>query len=105
MFFGIGTMLIELIGPDELEILPGPSALSLACARMGWPVQDVDVVRVVGRELHRPAGHLVPDGTVLVVSEVATTPQHVAALANDAGFGCSKMTVLAGLGSRVEADP
>ena len=102
MFFGIGTMLIELIGPDELEILPGPSALSLACARMGWPVQDVDVVSVVGRELHRVAGHLVPDGKVLVLSEDATTPQRVAALVNDAGFGDSKMTVLADLGSPSE---
>lgn len=102
MFFGIGSILIELIGPDAVEILPGISVLSLACARLGWPVQDVDVVSVVGRELHRAADHLMPDRKVLVLSEDAKTPERLAALVDNAGYGASQITVLADLGSPSE---
>src|SRR5690606_27676856 len=49
MFYGIGATLVTLLGPDRVRVVPHPSSLSLACARMGWPVQDTAVVSLVGR--------------------------------------------------------
>ena len=49
MFFGIGRALAEEVGPQDLRVLPHPSSISLACARLGWPVEDTDVVSLVGR--------------------------------------------------------
>jgi precorrin-6Y C5,15-methyltransferase (decarboxylating) len=54
LFFGIGATLIRLLGPDRVRVLPHPSSVSLACARLGWPYQDVEVVSLVGR----PIDHL-----------------------------------------------
>ena len=36
---------------SELRVLPAPSSLSLAAARLGWPLQDVATVSLVGRPL------------------------------------------------------
>ena len=47
MFFGIGRALVEEVGAHNLRILPQPSSISLACARLGWPVEDTDVVSLV----------------------------------------------------------
>src|SRR5271156_4269297 len=51
MFYGIGGTLVRLLGPDRLRVLPHPSSVSLAAARLGWPLDDVDVVSLGGRPL------------------------------------------------------
>jgi precorrin-6Y C5,15-methyltransferase (decarboxylating) len=51
LFFGIGGTLVERLGAENVQVLPVPSSLSLACARLGWPVQDVEVISAVGRPL------------------------------------------------------
>lgn len=49
MFHGIGSTLAEMLGADRLRVLPHPSSASLACARLGWPLDRVDVLSIVGR--------------------------------------------------------
>ncbi|CAM05127.1 bifunctional cobalt-precorrin-7 (C(5))-methyltransferase/cobalt-precorrin-6B (C(15))-methyltransferase [Saccharopolyspora erythraea] len=102
MFYGIGATLVRLLGPDRLRVLPHPSSLSLACARMGWPVQETAVVSLVGRpvELLHPA--VQPDNRVLVLSADGATPAAVAALLTARGYGASELTVLADLGGERE---
>lgn len=46
---GIGTTLIDL--GAEVRIHPAVSSVALACARMGWSFESVDVVTVVGRDI------------------------------------------------------
>ena len=36
MFFGIGTTLARILGPDAFTVIPAASSASLACARLGW---------------------------------------------------------------------
>jgi len=40
MLFGVGATLARQLPADELRVLPAPSSLSLAAARLGWPLQD-----------------------------------------------------------------
>jgi precorrin-6B C5,15-methyltransferase / cobalt-precorrin-6B C5,C15-methyltransferase len=98
MFFGIGTSLARLLGPARLRVLPHPSSVSLAAARLGWPVNDVDVVSLVGRpgELLHPL--LQPGRRVLVLTARETAAADVRALLDARGFGTSPVTVLADLG-------
>ena len=49
MFYGVGTTLVRLLGADRVRVVPHASSLSLACARLGWPVEDTEVVSAVGR--------------------------------------------------------
>jgi len=99
MFFGIGRALVEEVGPQSLLVLPHPSSISLACARLGWPVEDTDVVSLVGRPLASLTTSLHQGRRILVLSSDAWTPAQVAKLLTDKGFGDSAITVLEQLGA------
>src|SRR3712207_7577133 len=47
--FRSGTSLVRLHGAGAVEVLPHPSSVTLACARLGWAVEDTAVVTLVGR--------------------------------------------------------
>jgi precorrin-6Y C5,15-methyltransferase (decarboxylating) len=103
MFFGIGRALVEEVGPQSLLVLPHPSSVSLACARLGWPLEDTEVVSLVGRPLASLTTSLHDRRRVLVLSNDAMTPAAVAELLTDKGFGGSALTVLDRLGAPDEA--
>ena len=98
MFHGIGVTLVREFGAARLRVIPAPSSLSLACARLGWAVHTTTTVSVV----NSPVSTLLPalsDGVrVLVLSRNEQTPAEVAALLRDSGFGRSRITVLEQLG-------
>jgi len=99
MFYGIGATLARLLGPARLRVLPHPSSVSLAAARLGWPLDDVDVVSLVGRprELLHPL--LQPGRRVLALTAHQTAAADIRALLGVRGFGGSPVTVLADLGA------
>ncbi|MEV5603872.1 precorrin-6y C5,15-methyltransferase (decarboxylating) subunit CbiE [Streptomyces sp. NPDC052299] len=103
MFYGIGRALTEVLGADRLHVLPHPSSVSYACARIGWPLEDTEVVTLVGRPAARLAAALHEGRRLLVLSADATTPGTVAALLRDHGFGPSGMRVLEQLGGEGES--
>ncbi|MEU0134873.1 precorrin-6y C5,15-methyltransferase (decarboxylating) subunit CbiE [Streptomyces sp. NPDC006296] len=102
MFHGIGRALTEELGAGALRVLPHPSSVSYACARLGWPVEDTATVTLVGRPAARLAGALHDGRRLLVLSAGAATPAEVAALLRDHGFGPSRMRVLEQLGGAAE---
>ncbi|MFJ7264133.1 precorrin-6y C5,15-methyltransferase (decarboxylating) subunit CbiE [Streptomyces globosus] len=102
MFYGIGRALSEELGPEALHVHPHPSSVSYACARLGWPVEDTEVVTVVGRPVARVAAALHDGRRVLVLSSGAASPGEIAALLRERGFGPSRMRVLEQLGSERE---
>jgi len=102
MLFGVGATLARQLPADELRVLPAPSSLSLAAARLGWPLQDVETVSLVGRPLATVNAHL-HDGTRLfVLSSDGSTPAAIASLLAARGFGPSRMAVLEHLGGPAE---
>ncbi|MFH8610309.1 precorrin-6y C5,15-methyltransferase (decarboxylating) subunit CbiE [Streptomyces sp. NPDC018029] len=103
MFYGIGRALTEELGAAALRVFPHPSAVSLACARLGWPVEDTEVVTLVGRPAARVAAALHDGRRLLVLSANAATPAEVAALLRERGFGPSRLRVLEQLGGERES--
>lgn len=102
MFYGIGRALTEVLGAGAVQVLPHPSSVSHACARLGWPLEDVEVVTLVGRPAARLAAALHEGRRILVLGADATTPGEVAVLLRDRGFGTSRMRVLEQLGGAKE---
>ncbi|MGP2441307.1 precorrin-6y C5,15-methyltransferase (decarboxylating) subunit CbiE [Streptomyces sp. JW3] len=102
MFYGIGRALTEVLGPGTVHVLPHPSSVSYAAARLGWPLEDIEVVTLVGRPAPRLAAALHHGRRLLVLSADAATPATVAALLRDRGFGPSRMRVLERLGAPEE---
>jgi precorrin-6Y C5,15-methyltransferase (decarboxylating) len=101
-FHGIATTIARLLPELELTVVPHPSSLSLACARLGWAQADVEVVSLVGRpvELVHPA--LQPGRRVLVLGSGTGSPAEVAQLLRERGFGPSRLTALSDLGAKDE---
>ena len=50
LWFGIGRILIERLGRDNLRFHPGPSSLQLAFARLGRPWQNAEWISLHGRD-------------------------------------------------------
>ncbi|MGY0232321.1 precorrin-6y C5,15-methyltransferase (decarboxylating) subunit CbiE [Longispora urticae] len=98
LFYGIGSTLVRLLGADAVQVLPHPSSAALACARMGWAVQDTPVYSVVGR----PVEAVQPGGRFLVLSADGRSPAAVAEFLTSHGYGDSRLTVLEQLGGPVE---
>ena len=98
MFYGLGGTLARLVGPESIRVIPHASSVSLACARLGWPADEVEVISVVGRpiELLHPA--VAPGARLLVLSADGGTPAAVCALLAGRGYGGSEVTVLERLG-------
>ena len=102
MFFGLGGTLSREVGMQRLRVVPHPSSMSLACARLGWPAEEVDVVSLAGRSaaLLHPA--VAPDRRLLVLSADSTSPAQVCALLVARGYGASEVRVFERLGSPAE---
>lgn len=96
--YGVGATLARAIPADEMEVLPAPSALSLAAARLGWPLQEVTVLSAHGRPIPLLRPHLHPHRRLLVLTPDETGPAAVAAYLTELGFGTAKVTVLEALG-------
>lgn len=96
--YGIGATLSRTIAAEEMEVIPAPSAFSLAAARLGWPLQEVATVSVHGRPLELVLPHLQPDERVLVLTSDESGPAALAALLTENGFGPSRIHVLEAMG-------
>jgi len=95
-FYGIGSVLAREVPPDEIVCLPGISAFSLAAGRLGWALQDCELVTLHGRALERVLPALQPRRRVLALSWDGTTPAKLADLLVRHGFGDTAMTVPTG---------
>ncbi|SDT46153.1 precorrin-6y C5,15-methyltransferase (decarboxylating) subunit CbiE [Jiangella sp. DSM 45060] len=100
---GIATTLVELLGAEAVEVVPALSSVALARARLRWPAESTEVVTLVGRDPHVVARSLAPGLRLIVLSSDGSTPAVVAALLTAAGYGASRMSVLADLGSESES--
>ncbi|MFL1549957.1 precorrin-6y C5,15-methyltransferase (decarboxylating) subunit CbiE [Pseudomonas sp. D47] len=98
MFYGVGASLARQVAAEELLILPAPSSVSLAAARLGWPLQEVVTLSVVARPLAALNAHLASGVRLLVLSNDGRSPAAIASLLVESGFGSSRLTVFEHLG-------
>lgn len=102
MFHGIGVTLGRVLGPERLHVIAHPSSVSLACARLGWPLHETTTVSLVNRDVATLAASLVGGQRVLVLANDEHTPAAVAQLLTERGFGASTLVVLEQLGGSAE---
>ena len=102
LWYGVATLLARHFGREEMLILPGLSAFSLAAARLHWPLAECATITLHGRPLERLALHLAPGKRLLILSEDGGTPAAVAAHLAARGWGESRLTVLERMGGERE---
>ncbi|GIF10186.1 precorrin-6y C5,15-methyltransferase (decarboxylating) subunit CbiE [Actinoplanes teichomyceticus] len=98
MFHGIGATLARILGPRRLRVLPHPSSVSLAAARLGWDLARTDVVSLVTDPVPAIGRALNPGRRILVLSAGAETPAAVAGYLTSRGYPGARLTVLEQLG-------
>ena len=101
-WFGIGATLSRYLPAGAMISLPGPSAFSLAAARMGWPLQDCHCLSIVARDIDRLRAVLSPGRRLLILSENGSSPAKVARLLVEAGYGASSVAALESMGGASE---
>ena len=99
LMHGIGGTLIRLFGPDRVTVLPHVSAVTLACARMGWNVHDTEVISLVTAQ---PRTAVRRGGQAIVLSSDRSTPKALAVLLNAYDRGDSQVSLLEQLGGPKE---
>jgi precorrin-6B C5,15-methyltransferase / cobalt-precorrin-6B C5,C15-methyltransferase len=100
---GIGSTLVELLGAGEVRIKPAVSSVALARARMGWPEESTQLVRLRGSDLDVVRRHLFPGRRLVILSRDADSPAEIAQLLTEVGYGNSLITVLGDLDGETES--
>ncbi len=95
LLHGIGGALIRIHGAEQVRVLPHVSSVTLACARMGWNLQDTEIISLVTAPVHTAVRR---GGQAVVLCRDAGTPAALAAVLTETGRGASEFTVLEQLG-------
>ncbi len=103
LWYSVGARILKAIPAEEIRFQPQLSAFQLASARMGWSLPDCETLTIHGRADSQILPHIAPNVRLLVLTQNAESPSNVAKLLVERGFGKSKMTVLAAMGSDDEA--
>ncbi len=98
MCYGIGVTLTRRIPISEITIIPAPSTFSLACARVGWSLTEVETLSLNARPSSLLESYIYPGAKLLILSQGKDTPAVVAEILTNRGYGGSKITVLERMG-------
>lgn len=102
MLHGIGATLARRLPPRRLRVFPGVSSVALACARLGWPEQETEIISLVSQPPEAVLAALAPGAGLILLGRDGGTPATVARLLTAAGWGTSELTVLERLGGPAE---
>ena len=97
-WFGAGSVVTRHLAPGEWVAYPAPSTLSLAAARLGWPVETIHSVGLHARPLETLRPHLAPGRRILALMRDGASVTGLAAWLSERVFGDSALTVLEALG-------
>jgi precorrin-6B C5,15-methyltransferase / cobalt-precorrin-6B C5,C15-methyltransferase len=102
MLHGIGATLARRLSADRLVVYPHPSAFALACARLGWPEAEVELVSAVAQPPEVVARLLQPRRRLVVYVAGSGGAASLAGVLCERGLGPSRFVVLEQLGGAAE---
>jgi precorrin-6Y C5,15-methyltransferase (decarboxylating) len=79
LFFGVGSLVIQKLGAEHVEIIPQPSSMQLAFARAGLKWDDASFVSLHGRPLDGLLTRLRRLSKVGIFTDPENTPPRIAA--------------------------
>ncbi|MFC0282568.1 precorrin-6y C5,15-methyltransferase (decarboxylating) subunit CbiE [Camelimonas abortus] len=98
MHFGVGATLARRLPPAEMQVYAQPSAFTLAAAHLGWPLQDVTLISLHGRDETALLDALAPRARVIALTSDGEAPVRLTRMLTDAGWGQSEVHVLEAMG-------
>lgn len=101
-FFGIGPLLVEWLGRERVEIIPGVSSVALAFARLGLAWQDARVLSAHGRALTDLIEPARQGGKLAFLTDATNTPAAIGRVLLAAGLADCPAYVFEHLGGAGE---
>jgi precorrin-6Y C5,15-methyltransferase (decarboxylating) len=102
MLHGIGATLVRRAGGARVEVHPHPSAFAIACARLGWPSADVELISAVARPPEVIVRALQAGRRIIAYVTGTRGAAALAAVLRERGMGASRFVVLEQLGGPAE---
>ncbi|PIE43369.1 MAG: cobalamin biosynthesis bifunctional protein CbiET [Gammaproteobacteria bacterium] len=99
LFFGIGKW-VQNTFPDQHQVsfYPGLSSIQVACHRLGWSLQDVEVISLHGRPPDTLVARLQPNKRYVLLTDQHSSAQAIARVCFQRGFESALLTVCEKLG-------
>jgi precorrin-6Y C5,15-methyltransferase (decarboxylating) len=78
LFFGVGALVVKKVGAEHVEILPQPSAMQQAFARVGVKWDDATLLSVHGRSMEGLATRLRRARKAAIFTDAESSPARIA---------------------------
>jgi precorrin-6Y C5,15-methyltransferase (decarboxylating) len=101
-WFGVARLLRQRFGAAAIEVIPQVAAFQLACARLGWPLEDTVCLSLHGRPLATLRRELQPGARLLLLTSDGAAPAAISRLLRADGLDDASLWVLARLGGPAE---
>ncbi len=104
LFFGIGGLVVKRLGADQVAVLPSPSSVQWAFARLGMKWDDATVLSLHGRSRDGFLTRLKRHRKVAVLTDGENTPAKIAGWLHGVGeshWRCAVCENLCGVDERV----
>jgi len=96
--FGVGATLARHVGVMEMIVIPAASSFAAAAARLGWALQDCELLSLHAKPIETIRPLLHPERRIIALSSDGAAPALIADLLTRDGFGDSLFTVLEAVG-------
>jgi precorrin-6Y C5,15-methyltransferase (decarboxylating) len=101
-FYGVGPLVVRVLGADRVVIHPNLTAVQTACARLRMPWQDATVVSLHGRAWEPLGAALGKPGPLIIYTDPEHTPKEIARFLRARGLTRVSLCVLEDLGQGTE---
>lgn len=95
---GAGTSITRDMNPGEWRVLPAVGTVSLAAAKLGWPLETTPCLGLHAAPFSRLRPLLSPDRRILCTLRDGAAVKDLANWLDGAGFGASTLHILEALG-------
>ena len=101
-FYGIGPLVVRIVGPENVAIYPNLTAVQAAAARLKVPWHEARVVSLHGRDWEALEAALAEPGPLFIYTDPVHTPGAIAQRLLDRGRTRARLCVLEDLGATGE---
>lgn len=101
-FYGVGPLVVKLLGADMVTIHPNITAVQAVCGRLKISWQDARVISLHGRSWEVLAGTLKLADKLIIYTDPEHTPGDLARFLRERGQSGARLCVLEDLGQETE---
>lgn len=101
-FYGVGPLVVRLLGPERVVLHPNITTVQAACARLQISWEDAAIISLHGRSWEPLQTALKRPGKLIIYTDPQHTPAGIAAFMLERGLTQARLCILEDLGQDTE---